>query len=287
MKKLYLLCFIHRWHYAFLYIFHYFLNRNSEVFKKLDIDIQLAKKIDPFIVKINAKFFSSYFNIYFSGRIIYLRKSSSDLQVFDQIFLREEYKEPLEIILRELKLNHEPVIVDAGANNGCSAIYLSRFEGLENSRLIALEPFPETTQLLKKNLTSNLSSFEVVPAALWSNDTSIRFDMNFRDGKEWSIRTIEDPSGPVKAISVQYLFDHFNLQEIDILKIDIEGSEFEVFLNSIENVNCLKKIRAVIMEIHDEAGNRQDIYQLLIENEFEIKKLGELTLFLNKKFMKK
>jgi FkbM family methyltransferase len=179
------------------------------------------------------------------------------------------------------------VIVDAGANNGCSAIYLSRFEGLENSRLIALEPFPETTQLLKKNLTSNLSSFEVVPAALWSNDTSIRFDMNFRDGKEWSIRTIEDPSGPVKAISVQYLFDHFNLQEIDILKIDIEGSEFEVFLNSIENVNCLKKIRAVIMEIHDEAGNRQDIYQLLIENEFEIKKLGELTLFLNKKFMKK
>ncbi|TNF49272.1 MAG: FkbM family methyltransferase [Bacteroidetes bacterium] len=267
------------------YIRGYAFAKNSIQFKTLDDYLYKLLELEKHGVR-----YSRYSRKCFSAKIeltsTLLRKSSSDLQVFDQIFLREEYKEALKIILQKLQINSGPVIIDAGANIGCSAIYLSRFEGLENSKVIALEPFPETAKLLKKNLSANLSTFEVAPMALWSKETSIRFDMNFRDGKEWSVRTVEDPNGQVKAVSIPKLMEQLDLKQIDIFKIDIEGSEFEVFLNSRENVKCLINIRSVIMEIHDDAGERTKLYPVFTESGFEIIELGELTLFLNKSFLR-
>jgi FkbM family methyltransferase len=266
--------------YMGLYVFA----KHSTQFKKLDDDLYKFLELENHEAQFRWFSIVSYLAT-FSNNSILLRKSSSDLQVFEQIFLREEYKEATEIILGKLLLSSEPVIIDAGANIGCSAVYLSGYVGLENSRVIAMEPFPGTFQLLKKNLSANLSTFEVMQAALWSKETSIRFDMNFRDGKEWSVRTIEDPNGPVKAISIPELMQKFVPETIDIFKIDIEGSEYEVFLNSKENLQSLTKIRSMIIEIHDDAGDRQSLYSVF-EPDFVIHESGELTLFLNKHFLK-
>lgn len=287
INKLYLLFTTQRLNKVPLYILNYIFNRNSKIFNEIDRDLQLIIHLVKLGAKIKNKFSSTFYTIELEEWKFYLRKSSSDIQVFDQIFVRMEYKEALEIILNNLECNSKPIIVDAGANIGCSAIYLRTLNGFEKSNLISLEPFPETTQLLKKNLSINLPSYKIISAALWSKDCSISFDMNFRDGKEWSIRTVETPEGQIKAISIKSLLKKFALKEIDIFKIDIEGSEYEVFLNSSENVKCLKNIRSVIMEIHDDAGDREKLTNIFRASGFKIIELGELTLFLNQKFVTK
>lgn len=286
MIKLHLLLNIHLLSKVMLYILCYICYRNSSTFKEIDRDAHLIINFIKLGAKVKNKFFSKTYILELEGWKFSLRKSSSDIQVFDQIFVRKEYKDALEYILNKLELNSKPTIIDAGANIGCSAVYLGTFKGFEKSTLIALEPFPETTHFLKKNLSINFLSYKVFSAALWSKESSISFDRNYRDGKEWSIRTIENHEGQVKSVSIQSLIKKFALKEIDIFKIDIEGSEFEVFLNSNENVNALEQIKSIVMEIHDDAGSRIELYEKLKACRFDIIEMGELTLFINKNFLK-
>lgn len=286
MIKLRLLFNIHLLSKVMRYILCYTFYRNSSPFKEIDRDVHLLINFIKLGAKVRNKFLSKTYTIELEGWKFSLRKSSSDIQVFDQIFVRKEYKDALEHVLNKLALNSKPTIIDVGANIGCSAVYLGTFKGFEKSTLIALEPFPETTHFLKKNLSINFLSYKIFSAALWSKESSISFDRTYRDGKEWSIRTVENPDGKIKSVSIKSLFKKFELKEIDILKIDIEGSEYEVFLKSSKNIEFLKNIRSIIMEIHDDAGDRKKLYNVFNKQKFEIIELGELTLFLNKNFLK-
>jgi hypothetical protein len=55
-------------------------------------------------------------------------------------------------------------------------------------------------------------------------------------------------NGSVEAVSVDEMINEFQLDGIDILKIDIEGSEEQVFLNE---PTWLKKVRMIFCEIHE------------------------------------
>ena len=74
------------------------------------------------------------------------------------------------------------------------------------------------------------------------------------------------------------------ISQIDILKIDIEGSEKELFKSEkIESVLALTKFIAI--EIHDEFNCRQLICDLLSVNNFYWTNVGELTIGYNKKLI--
>ncbi|MBV8947606.1 MAG: FkbM family methyltransferase, partial [Solirubrobacterales bacterium] len=53
-------------------------------------------------------------------------------------------------------------------------------------------------------------------------------------------------SVPVKAISLDDLFDDYELTSVDLLKMDIEGAEWQV----LPNFRQLDKVRTIIGEIH-------------------------------------
>jgi len=63
----------------------------------------------------------------------------------------------------------------------------------------------------------------------------------------------------VKALTVNDLLDNYGLERIDILKIDIEGAEKEVFSNSS---SWLGKVDAIIIELHEhtKAGASRSFY---------------------------
>lgn len=116
-----------------------------------------------------------------------------------------------------------PLIVDAGANIGMSSFFLKRL--YPHARIIALEPDPKNFEDLQKNLAS-FPDIQLFPVALGNTKGTAQF---FRDAVHFTGGTIIAPGGNVESFSVDTcrLVD-IAPQDIDYLKLDIEGAEERV-----------------------------------------------------------
>lgn len=172
-----------------------------------------------------------------------VRLNSSDLSTFSKIFLSREY---------EIPLAKEPkVILDAGANVG----YASAFFALQfpSAKIIAIEPEAANFQLLKQN-TAAFPNVTALQAAIWP--TSGRVDLLDPGKGSWAFEAADaghQPAnarslGSVRAVTVAELMADFNLPQVDILKVDIEGGEKALFAGTPE---WLKKVGVVMIELHD------------------------------------
>ena len=70
---------------------------------------------------------------------------------------------------------------------------------------------------------------------------------------------------------------------MDILKIDIEGSEKQIFTSPVANFNFLKSTKCIAIEIHDEFDCREEICNILTDYGFVLFNQGELTIGINQK----
>src|SRR5262245_9647024 len=199
-----------------------------------------------------------------------LRTHTSDPLTFEQVFVREEY--------RFLAQNCDPkTIIDCGANIGCTSIYLlSRFP---SARLIAVEPDPGNASICARNLRPFGPRTEVLQAAVWDRETSLRVERgNFRDGREWSFQVRECQTGELAdahAVTIPWLMEHMATEQIDILKIDIEGAEQQLF--SDESDRWLTRVACLAVETHDD-NCRQAVLTAILKHRFEVHDSGE-TLF--------
>ena len=67
-----------------------------------------------------------------------LRRKSSDILVYNQVFLCNEYEQPLNLIKKKLQFNDNLNIIDGGANIGLFTVYANE---LFKSNFILIEPF--------------------------------------------------------------------------------------------------------------------------------------------------
>ncbi len=185
----------------------------------------------------------SLVSLEYHGHKHQLRLNSTDPLVWFSVFVQEDYG---------ASLPFEPrVIVDAGAYTGLSAIYFAnRYPGAE---IIALEPDPENFRLLTLNIGAYLR-IRPVHAALWFEDTEL--SLYRRPEGHWasSIHAAGLASGcsktdrPVPAMRIETLMSRFAVPEIDVLKVDIEGAEKEVFEHSSAWID---RVGAIFVETHD------------------------------------
>lgn len=217
-----------------------------------------------------------------------LRDDSSDLKVFLQVFSKNEYL----TIVRAVSDNADAkplIIVDLGANIGLTALYLSAY--LPVQKYIALEPSPENFALLCKNSEVNLfPGFVAEPFAIWNEEAVLQELKDFRDGMHWSRRFSElsagsEPVKKIRGISFHQLMERHLLDEIDVLKIDIEGAEFVLFADNADT-DWLQKVRFLAIEIHPDAGDVLVIKKKLREFGFTIFETGETTIGINRNFFK-
>lgn len=213
---------------------------------------------------------------------IYLKMKSSDVETFRQIFINNEYKSVVDIINR----HNIPftTMLDVGANIGLTSIYFkSQFPNLN---IIALEPSNVTFKRLERNL-NKLEGIQILEKGIWSHSTYLSADASFRDGQDWSFRLIETPekeNSTFEVVSISDIINDFKLDYIDFLKIDIEGGEESVF--GVEsNIDWLKKVRIIAVEIHDEFHYRNQIENMLLKFGFILSYSGELTIGLNRNLL--
>lgn len=198
------------------------------------------------------------------------RRNTSDLDVFRQIFVQREYK-----CIDDVK--DASVIVDCGANVGYSSAYfLSRFL---NAQVIAVEPDPDSFEILKKNVEPFGNRITPIRAAVWSHPGPLAISQDrYRDGREWSRQvqeTKELDKATVAAVDIPQLLAMAQSDHISILKIDIEQAERVVFAANCQS--WLGKVDTIVIELHDQECERI-FYQAISQQDFRTHRHGELTI---------
>jgi FkbM family methyltransferase len=245
-------------------------------------NILLEKGLLP--KKAGADIYEFQYSISNSNYKFKLKKNSSDSRVFEQIVLNEEYKTVVdEIRKRNIKVES---ILDLGANIGLSSIYLTSY--FRNARILAIEPSKTTFERLELNIKQNkLDNVKLINKGVWSRNAFLKADTNFRDGEDWSFRLVEtsvNEEAILEAVGLDDLMKDEQMTQIDLLKIDIEGGEVELFKSN--HLPWLQKTKIIALEIHDEFECRIEIERKLVEHGFDIFHSGELTIGFNKSFDK-
>ncbi|MEO8589897.1 MAG: FkbM family methyltransferase [Flavobacteriales bacterium] len=167
-----------------------------------------------------------------------VRTGSSDLAIFDEVVMLRGYG---------FTLNKPPrVILDIGANIGMATLTFKR--RYPDARVVAVEPDPENFDLLRRN-TASLKGVELLQAALTPMDGMIGFERDGLNPSGFHIRDLKTGEQGVPAISMRTLMERFGLERVDLLKLDIEGAEKELF--EAADLAWMDRVDTIAVELHD------------------------------------
>ncbi|KAE8413230.1 S-adenosyl-L-methionine-dependent methyltransferase [Aspergillus pseudocaelatus] len=214
----------------------------------------------------------------------YTRGENEARFIYNEIFEDHEYD--------RVKLSKTPFIVDVGANIGLFSLYMK--EKYPLAKIIAFEPAPENVEVLNRNLAFHMVSTVVTyPYALGTEACSAAFTyfpnmpgnstLNIEE-KECQIQLFkenyEETSGddifrdakqimvPVNRLSYFLGQCHGNVEVIDLLKIDVEGTESEV-LGGIDDADW-NKVRNIVIEVSNLKGGLDKVKLLLETKGFTV-----------------
>ncbi len=180
-----------------------------------------------------------------------LRPGTSDLSTFVEVFMSKGY---------DIVIPFQPkTVIDGGANVGMFSIKMKN--DFPDALVVAVEPDPDNYRILQKN-TNPYSNIQTVQAGLWGKDTQLKVWDKFEAGKNTLVVEEAPSNGTIPGISIDTLMQTFNLNQIDILKLDIETSEKQLFFG---NCDWLSKTKMIIIELHDkmEEGCSQSFFEAI------------------------
>src|SRR5215469_3596006 len=172
------------------------------------------------------------------------------------------------MVIRECLINkfytryvgHEKLkaVVDLGAHKGYFVVgLLEKISAVET--LVCVEPLSENIEAIRSNLelnpnlSSKIGSLQIEQAAVTAAAGEVDFYItsNSVNHSIYDPKTFSSVVGKrtVKTIPLSSILAKYKLNEIDVLKIDIEGAEVELF-DSKEEFAAILKSRQIIMETH-------------------------------------
>jgi len=168
-----------------------------------------------------------------------LRKYSGDFFIFHEIFGDRCYQ------ISDDLLKTADIVIDLGANIGLTTIFFS--QRFPQSRFICVEPDMNNLRLLREN-TLFLGSRVCIIEGSVSVDSGFT---NFVESRySWGGKTegAQLTRGRrVRSLTVNEIMEMGNTNVVDVLKIDIEGTEAAIFKNK---PTWLEKVRVIIIELH-------------------------------------
>lgn len=179
----------------------------------------------------------------------------------------------------------DDVIVDLGANIGLFTTHVAPY----CYKCISVEPTPNHFKILKE-LTKDIGEIEYVNAAISNVTGEMDLYLSETNSTMNSLSNVYGNSIKVKTYTLKDLLYLYEVEKVDFMKVDIEGSE--VLFLSQENVgtmsNCVERF---FIEFHDVNGKsytqwRNLFREVFIENGFECKDVSVDALFCqNKKYL--
>jgi FkbM family methyltransferase len=201
-----------------------------------------------------------------------LRPQRADGISFREIFLRRLYDLSLPQTIQP------KVIIDGGANIGMTSIFFAN--RYPNARIISVEPDENNFTVLADNVRP-YPQITPVKSAIWHKKEQIHVvDKGYGD-RGFMIEKNAPGTTVLEAMSLPDLLQAHGITQIDILKLDIEGSEKEVFSQNYES--WLPYTRCLIIELHDrmKPGCSQTVFKALLAYDFSLSIQGDNLLFIN------
>lgn len=174
---------------------------------------------------------------------VHVRVPSTDLRVYEQVILRQEYDFPAQ--------RAPSFIVDAGANIGLASVFFAN--RYPNARILSLEPEKSNYDMLVRN-AAPYPNIKPVRGALWSQTAELNVidpgfgSWGFQVGAQNGVSSVASDKS-VHAFTVETIMRDFGVEKIDILKIDIEGSELEIFQTANRWID---KVDSLVVELHEQ-----------------------------------
>lgn len=202
---------------------------------------------------------------------VHIRIGTTDHLPYTQVLLRGEYAFDLPFSPKS--------IVDAGANIGMASIYFA--QRFPNAKVIAIEAEALNFAALVRNVRP-YPSIIPIHAALWNRDGEIGVsqpDPATGSGGEWAFVTHEGSGVKVRAIGMRTLMKEMQIRSVDLLKVDIEGAEKEVF----EACDWMDDIRCLMIELHDRfKPGCSEAVNSVVQGYSKLQR-GETTLYVREK----
>ena len=168
----------------------------------------------------------------------------------------DTYKEIFTKKIYEFNANNpKPIILDCGANMGVSILYFSK--RFPNAKILAFEPDETVLPFLEKNIQSqNLQNVELFKKAVWTEESELSFYTDSGLGGRIGIEYGNQIPAKIKSVRLR---DFLN-QPIAMLKIDIEGAEYDVLKDCEDK---LRNVQHVFLEYHSFYNEEQHLEDIL------------------------
>ena len=208
-----------------------------------------------------------YYSCKFNPLIV--RNNTTDRAVFYDIFVLKDYNIPIAMAPR--------LIIDAGAYVGYASLFFA--SKYPSAKIVSIEPEDSNFEILEKN-TARLPNIKRIKAGLWYRDGFLR--MVDRGTGHWgyAVKEVTDfENYDVRAVSINTILENSGFDIIDILKIDIEGSEKELFSQNFDS--WIGKVRVIIIEFHDriKEGCAETVYAAISRYAWREFRRGENIIF--------
>lgn len=194
----------------------------------------------------------------------------SDFIIFCEIYINNSYR---------VNMRHDNVVViDAGMNVGYASLWFAKNKKVE--KIYAFEPFNDTFCQAKKNIELNKNEIkdkiEMFQYGLSDKNSSFKFKSEFEessyrniinncdDNDDGVLIETKKASDIIKVIKEKHLKSHF------FLKMDVEGSEFDI-IRDLEENKLIKIFDVGILEYHH---NPNEIISIFEKNGFYVFSIG-------------
>lgn len=164
-------------------------------------------------------------------------------------------------------------IIDVGAHIGMSSIFFAR--EYPGARIVAVEPERSNYNALLRN-TAPYKNISCIQAALWREDGEVSLGPSNAHPKG-AFEISERGTEKVRAITMNTLMNETGITTVDLLKLDIEGAEKEVF----QSCNWTANVRILAIELHDRVCPECSgiVHNAMRGHRSETK--GDVVIFLN------
>lgn len=209
-----------------------------------------------------------------------LRKGTTDYETFYSVILHRQYRFNYAII--------PETIIDGGANIGLASIELRNL--FPDARIIAIEPDRENFDQLNRNIKP-YKNIDSVRAGLWNKNVILKITDKYNSGK-WAMITEEvdkENDETINAITIDKIMQDYKFETIDLLKLDIETAERELFSSGYSE--WLPKVKMIIIELHDSMskGTAQPFFKAINETfeSYSFFQAGENSIIINEALINK
>jgi FkbM family methyltransferase len=203
-----------------------------------------------------------------------IRNNPFDYATFEEVILNETYNIPL---------SFEPkYIIDGGGNIGLSACFFAT--KYPNATVISVEPDKDNFKMLQLNC-SNYKNIHTLQCGIWKNNTHLKIENAEAGNNAFIVTETEAATGEtIEAITILHLMEKYKMPYIDVLKLDVEGAEKEIFEENFET--WLPKTKVLIIELHDEMkkGCSRAVFKAVNKYDFSFSIKGENIIFTNNEF---